>query len=130
MLETSILDSGPGLARKISGKNNLSEISIEREVELVKECLIKHRTTSKSFSSTIKGQGLDKVLKLLDKKGFLRIRTGRLELFRNFISDPYTESYTVDKVVLKDFISNSLNYTALPEASGTLYTFYYPIGGE
>lgn len=130
MLEVSVLDSGIGLVKKISNIESLTSISIEQEVQFAKECLLKHRTSSKSYIASIKGQGLDKVMRLLDGKGFLRIRSGRLDLFRNFISDPYIESSDFSEVVLKDFISNDLEYKEHSEVSGTLHTFYYPLSIE
>lgn len=130
MLEISVLDSGIGMVKKISNIQNLTEISIEDEVRWAKECLLKHRTSSSSYATTIKGQGLDKVMQLLDGKGFLRIRSGRLDLFRSFISDPYIESNDVSEVVLKDFVSNDLEWQEHPEVSGTLHSFYYPLSSE
>lgn len=130
MLEISVLDSGIGMVKKISNIEDLTTISIEKEVQWAKECLLKHRTSSSSYAATIKGQGLDKVMQLLDGKGFLRIRSGRLDLFRNFISDPYMESTDIAEVVLKDFVSNDLEWQEHPEVSGTLHTFYYPLSIE
>jgi len=128
MLEISILDSGPGLVCRFSNTNDLSTFTLKEEVSLTKECLLKHKTSSNAYLSNVKGEGLDKVMQLLDGKGFLRIRTGRLDLFRNFIEDPYLETAEIDEVVLKDYNNNSLKFTEYPQVAGTLHTFYYPIG--
>ncbi len=130
MLEVSVFDSGPGLACRYAKTSDLSSYTLEEELNITKECLLKHRTSSDAYLSAVKGEGLDKVMQLLDKKGFLKIRTGRLNLFRNFISDPYEESAKVEEIVLKDYTNNDLNYVEHPHVSGTLHTFYYPIGSD
>ncbi len=130
MLEVSVLDSGPGLVCRYTKKSDLSDYTLEQELDITKECLLKHKTSSNAYLSTVKGQGLDKVMQLLNKKGFLKIRTGRLNLFRNFISDPYKETAEISNVVLKDYINNNLNYIQYPQVSGTLHTFYYPISSD
>ncbi|KPM33422.1 Hypothetical protein I595_325 [Croceitalea dokdonensis DOKDO 023] len=128
MLEISVLDSGPGLVCRVSNTENLSNYSLDEELSLTKECLLKHKTSSNAYLAKIKGEGLDKVMQLLDKKGFLRIRTGRLDLFRNFISDPYLATKDFSRIVLKDYFNNDNNFIEHPQVSGTLHTFYYPIG--
>lgn len=83
-VELSMVDSGPGLARrwlanrpenKIS-LDNLSEISLHDEEEAVVECFKKWRTSS---GNSLRGVGLFSIASLLRKRnGFLRLRTGRL----------------------------------------------------
>lgn len=128
MFEISILDSGPGLVCRYSNTDDLSTLTINEEVTFTRECLLKHKTSSNAYLSNIKGEGLDKVMQLLNGKGFLRIRTGRLDLFRNFISDPYQETADINKIVLKDYFNNNSQFQEHPQVVGTLHSFYYPIG--
>ena len=128
MLEISVLDSGPGLVSRISNKEDLSEYTLQEELQLTKECLLKHKTSSSTYLAPVKGEGLDKVMQLLDRKGFLRIRTGRLDLIRNFISNPYVPTKDLNEIVLNDYLSNSGDLKEHALVAGTLHTFYYPIG--
>ena len=83
-LELTVVDSGPGLARRwISTRehnqraiNDLSEISLEEETAAVSECFTKWATSSHNSS---RGIGLFSVARMLrEKNGFMRLRTGRL----------------------------------------------------
>lgn len=83
-LELSMVDSGPGLARRwlASRPENkrsverLDEISLAEEEDAVIECFKKWKTSS---GNTLRGIGLFSVASLLRKRqGFLRLRTGRL----------------------------------------------------
>lgn len=83
-VELSMVDSGPGLARRWLANrsenklsiNSLSDLSIQEEEDAVVECFKKWRTSS---GSSIRGVGLFSIASLLRKRnGFLRLRTGRL----------------------------------------------------
>lgn len=89
-VEIGIVDSGLGYCdrwisdRKESGD---SELSIDEEYSIFKQCF-KFRQTSTSLSS--KGNGLPAVMDNLTKlNGFIRIRSGRLALYRDFIQQPF-----------------------------------------
>ncbi|WP_436230194.1 hypothetical protein [Caballeronia sp. LjRoot29] len=95
-VELSIVDSGPGLARRwlSSGAEDkrqvadVWELSIEEEEAAVISCFRKWATSS---GDTNRGIGLFAVARLLRKRnGFLRLRTGRLSFLfgtRSAISD-------------------------------------------
>ncbi len=83
-VELSMVDSGPGLARRWLANrpenkvsiDRLSEISLQEEEDAVIECFKKWRTSS---GSSLRGVGLFSIASLLRKRnGFLRLRTGRL----------------------------------------------------
>ncbi|WP_458766326.1 hypothetical protein [Cupriavidus basilensis] len=83
-MELSIVDSGPGLARRWLASrpeekksvDKLSDISLDEEENAVIECFKKWRTSS---GNSLRGVGLFSVASLLRKRnGFLRLRTGRL----------------------------------------------------
>lgn len=83
-VELSMVDSGPGLARRWLANrpenkqsiDRLSEITLEEEEYAVVECFKKWRTSS---GNSLRGVGLFSIASLLRKRnGFLRLRTGRL----------------------------------------------------
>lgn len=80
MFELNIFDSGIGFAQSWS-KTSLLQLTLEEELECVTNCFFKG--SSKPHSGY--GQGLPQVLRILkEQKGFLRLRTGRLNLFFDF----------------------------------------------
>jgi hypothetical protein len=86
-VEISVFDSGPGLAsRWLRRPIDIHEPLIE-EYQAILTCLSRHRT---SGPGTHRGKGLHNVMRTLSAVGgFLRIRTGRLSLQRDFIAHPY-----------------------------------------
>jgi hypothetical protein len=82
-IELSVVDSGPGLARRWLASrpkdkkqiSDLSEISREEEENALVECFRKWRTSS---ANSLRGIGLFSVARLLQRRnGFMRLRTGR-----------------------------------------------------
>lgn len=125
-LEVSVIDTGPGLARRwLSNKSSepprkLGEISIEEERLAVIKCFQKYMTTKVSESS---GMGLTAVLEHLYKlKAFLRLRTGRLSLFQANENENEKQKFTP--------LDWNKNQPALPEVSGTTFTICFPISIE
>lgn len=90
-LELSVLDTGPGIAaRRLLELGTSSDGSEQTELSALTDCLRKHVTTS---TNAARGLGLDHVQSTLTTlRGYLRIRTGRVELTRDFISSPYAPS--------------------------------------
>ncbi|WP_426168561.1 hypothetical protein [Pseudoduganella sp. R-34] len=83
-LEITVVDSGPGLARRwLSSREenplvvrDLGEISLEDERKAVTDCFAKWATSS---HNSARGIGLFSVARMLqEQNGFLRLRTGRL----------------------------------------------------
>lgn len=88
-LEISVIDSGPGLARRwLTAKTErpvetLEDLSLEAELEATLDCFKKH-VTSKAQSPN-SGMGLHNAVQALNKlKAFVRVRTGRLSLHQAF----------------------------------------------
>ncbi|MBF9255731.1 hypothetical protein I2I11_20705 [Pontibacter sp. 172403-2] len=129
ILEISVFDSGPGLAKRFLGKDWTNSLSIQNEVAAIKKCLIKGASSVTTLKGINKGFGLDNVLQLLSKKrGFLKIRTGRTCLYRDLISTPYTEASSFESVELKDWESSSANaFTEMWHSEGTVITMAYPL---
>jgi hypothetical protein len=83
-IELSVVDSGPGLARRWMASRehdkrvikNLEEISLEDEERAVAECFQKWASSS---HNSLRGIGLFSVARMLrERNGFMRMRTGRL----------------------------------------------------
>lgn len=88
-LEISVIDSGPGLARRwLTAKEgrpleSLESLSLDDELSATLECFRKH-VTSKSEAPT-SGMGLHNAVQALNKlQAYVRLRTGRLSLQQAF----------------------------------------------
>lgn len=125
-LEVSVIDTGPGLARRWISKKlstpvrDLASISINDERNAVIDCFRKYMTTKPSESS---GMGLTAVLGHLQQlNGFLRLRTGRLALFQALDKEKPDLEFSP-----QDW---DKNVRTLPEAAGTTFTLCFPIATE
>ena len=88
MIELTVFDFGPGIARRHlsvhSPEIELEEISVERERKIVKNAFKLNVSTKKGSGV---GIGLDSVAKSLGKlNAYVRLRTGRLCLWQDFKS--------------------------------------------
>lgn len=129
-LELSVFDSGIGFIKKFKSLNPSTKLS---DVDIVKTCMIKHNTLAQGLEKEDKGIGLDRVLKTLNKKGFLRIKTGTVCLYRDLIANNYLEleKGDVDKMELFDWKKESnTKYTSFPSASGSVITILYPLSTQ
>lgn len=127
LLEISILDSGPGFVKRYKKIRDYN-LNIREEVEIIKQCLYRHNTSTEGFRGETKGIGLDRVLQTLDGKGFVRIKTGRADVFRDMRNYRYNHHQTAKEIQLNDFQNNSIdNFTINPVAQGTLISIFYPI---
>lgn len=121
-LEISIIDSGPGLARRwISAKEgrpveSLDALPIEEELQATLDCFKKHVTTKDSSTS---GMGLHNAIQALNKlKAFVRLRTGRLCLYQTFQGHDQVVEYSPKKW------NGDKELTA---AEGTVFTICIPV---
>lgn len=126
-LEIDVFDSGIGFVKKYNSLNTSENL---RDIDIVKKCMIKHNTSAKGLEKDDKGIGLDRILTILNGKGFLRIKTGKICLFRNLITHPYKriDKDSVEDMELFDWSKNSNNsYTQFDEAEGTVISIIYPL---
>ena len=126
-IEISVFDSGAGFIKKYKSLNQDDNIS---DIDIIKKCLIKHNTSAKGLNKTDKGRGLDRILNILDNKGFLRIKTDKLCLYRDLISNKYedNEFNDVNRMELFDWKTNSnKSFTEYKYASGSVVTIIYPL---
>ncbi len=93
-LEISVFDCGPGFPSKYLG-HDATRGAIGDELKAALECFEGGATSLPTRSS---GHGLVRVLKIVRRqKGFLRLRTSRLHLYRDFqvLSDLHLEKHGV-----------------------------------
>ena len=92
--------------------------------------MIVHNTSAKGLEKDDKGIGLDRILSILNKKGFLRIKTGNICVYRNLITHNHREidKEDIGSMELFDWIKNSnSDYTTLKNAKGAVVTIIYPL---
>ncbi len=81
VLDITVVDSGPGYARRWTGKNK-SNLSLIEEVTAVIECFKKNNSSGSNIAD---GSGLTHVLTDLKKvHGWFRLRTGSVAVSRSF----------------------------------------------
>ncbi|NOK32443.1 hypothetical protein [Corallococcus exercitus] len=118
VLEMSVFDGGPGLVRRFRGTSDLTSLSLEDERAACLECFDKHKTSS---GMRHRGMGLCAAMRELHQLGgFLRLRTGRLSLFRNFYEEPFVEGAPAS---FTDWPGSE----NVANVAGTVLTFILPI---
>lgn len=114
-LHISFFDSGPGLASRISGKS-VSDMTLAEERSYLMQCL-RSRQSSKGVDAA--GGGLPAVLAELKKiGGLIRIRTGRLCIYNQFLEDDLHR----DILDFRDWDS-----TELAPVAGAVLTIMIPL---
>lgn len=122
LLELTVLDTGPGLARRWLSRHGdqgdkIEQLSIADEVALVQKCFELHTTTKTTAGS---GGGLSYVLQTLQRlNAYLRLRTGRVCLVQDF-STPKAEALFAPTHWLKE-------QPVLPMTAGACYSIVVPL---
>lgn len=120
VLELSVFDGGPGLVRRSRDISDLTSLSLEEERAACLACFDKHKTSS---GMPHRGIGLYASMRELHRLGgFMRLRTGRMSLYRNFKDDPFLEGAPAS---LKDWPMHAGQANA--DVAGTVLTFILPI---
>lgn len=123
-LEISVFDSGMGLAKHWMRKKWSEATTPQQELQACEECL---QRWASSTDRPHKGAGLHEVAVMLSSlKGFMRLRTGRLSLFRNFQTDPVHEKNS-DPVQLFDWSTLAHSPAAMAPVAGALFTLIIPV---
>ena len=128
-VEIGIVDSGLGYCDRWMADQNpnekLAQISIEDEYTIFKKCF-NFRQTSTSKDS--KGNGLPVVMDRLTRLGgFMRIRSGRLGLFRNFMSSPYSPDKSPEFFDWETKEMANVEVTPMPKACGVAISLLIPL---
>ncbi len=120
VLELSVFDGGPGLVRRLRGTGSLASLSLEEERAACLACFNKHITSS---GMPHRGIGLYASMRELHQLGgFLRLRTGRMSLYRNFHDEPFREG---EPASFADWPAQEGQPYA--DVAGTVLTFILPI---
>ena len=124
-LELSVYDTGIGFVQRYGGTLVTEP---RKQIEIIKKCMLKNNTSAIGVDKEIKGQGLDRIMRILDNKGVFWLRTGSVSIFRNLRKNRYKEGCTVDEVELFDWFNNSSsNFSNLETVQGSVITLVYPI---
>jgi len=126
-LEVSVYDSGIGFIKRNLG-SRYKKLDILNQIEIVKECMIKNNTSATGLDKEIKGQGLNRIMKILDNKGLFWLRTENISVFRNLRENRYKEDTISNDIKLYDLFNNSTTkFSNLELAQGSIVTLVYPI---
>ena len=126
-IELSFLDSGPGYVKRFTGTSRV-DMPIADEVEIIKQCLSIHKTSSITLNKSSKGYGLDRILSVLSGKGFLRIKTGHVDVFRDVKNLLHQDHQNSSEIALYDWQnSSSDNFTVNDWSEGSLISILYPL---
>lgn len=118
LLELSVFDGGPGLVRRFTRQQDLNELTSQREVQVIAESFARHATTS---NAAHRGEGLEAAISELNAvDGFLRLRTGRISVHRDFGAIPRGVNEPLGE-------SGDNATTGLPPVAGTVFTFVVPL---
>lgn len=114
----SFIDSGPGMAARMSGKEHF-RMEIDEERKSLLSCL-NMRATTKAESSA--GGGLTEVLtELSELNGLVRIRSGRLSIFKVFAPG------TAPQLPHEGFQNWFESQASLAAVAGTLISIFIPL---
>jgi hypothetical protein len=126
-LELSVYDTGIGFIQRNLGTET-NNLEAAQQVEIIKKCLIKNNTTATGIDRGIKGQGLDRIMQILDNKGLFWLRTGNVSVFRNLRKNRYSDSGQSKDIELYDSVTNSSSiFSTLASSKGSVVTLVYPI---
>lgn len=126
-LELGIVDSGLGFYKRWLADHDEEIVNnTQTEYEVFKKCFSFRSTSSHKDE---KGMGLPTVMeKLTEMKGFMKIRTGRLSLYRDFNIQPYKLN---DDCEFYDWNSKNkatLSPTEMADTVGASITLLVPMG--
>lgn len=126
-LELSVYDTGIGFVKRNVGEE-YKDLGFSKQVDIVRHCMVKNITTATGIAKGIKGQGLNRIMRILDNKGLFWLRTQNISVFRNLRENRYKEDTTVRDIELFDWFNNSSStFSNLGSALGSVITLVYPI---
>ncbi len=124
LVELTVFDTGPGLAARRLHELGEAQPEIADEYAALRDCLRRHFSTA---ADPERGVGLDQVLHTLTSlRAFLRVRTGRINLYRDFAATPYAPASSKDEPWMLDW-RNRIATTTEPPVAGTTYTVLFPL---
>ena len=130
-VEISIVDSGLGLVnrwRADHGEDINSLLDLRAEYEIVGRCF---SFREGSLGKDEKGNGLPAVMDRLTKlRGFMRLRSGRLALYRDFAKSPYKGKGDTDFFDWKTEGPASRKLSEYPSMEGVALTLLIPLAAK
>jgi len=124
LLELTVFDSGIGFIKKNP------PVEKHEPMDIIKMRLLKHHTSASGIFKDKKGIGLDRILKVMDKKGFVRIKTDSYCVYRDLVEENYENYNEKDykKMKLFDWISNSeTKYKESVYGHGSSVSILFPL---
>lgn len=120
-LEILVFDSGIGFIDKFQQRN------YSNDLEIIKRCLVKNQTSANSNLKTKKGMGLDRILNILNRKGFVRISTDKYCVYRDLIKDNYKpiDITHLEQLKLENW-NNDAKTDDTIKAQGSYISILYP----
>src|SRR5690554_71578 len=121
-LEILVFDSGVGFIDKFINREKLTDL------EVIKKCLVKNQTSSTSNLKSKKGIGLDRILNILNKKGFVKISTDKYCVYRDLVKDNY-RPIDVEKLKdlkLEDWYNDDFKTNNIIKSQGSYISILYP----
>lgn len=120
LLEISLFDSGYGILKSLVD-GNTKTMPIQKEVEIIEKSFAKGVTSKADLNGY--GRGLFNVREVLDdRKGFISLRTGRVSLYRDFNSNPLTESEQEPLSLYDEQNQSNERYKALATTEGLAFS--------
>lgn len=126
-LELSVYDTGIGFVQRYKSDSN-KRYDPNEQVEIVKQCLLENNTSAVGLERTYKGKGLDRIMNILNNKGFFWLRTSNVSIFRNLRKNNHKKGCSAKEIELYDWFNNSTsNFSDLAFVKGSVITLVYPI---
>jgi len=121
-LEILVFDSGVGFIDKFIQKEDLTDL------EVIKKCLVKNQTSSTSNLKSKKGIGLDRILNILNVKGFVKISTDKYCVYRDLIKDNYKpiDVENLKDIKLEDWNNDDFRTDNIIKSQGSYISILYP----
>lgn len=131
-MELGIIDSGLGFYKRWQADHPDQDISdspsIKQEYEIFKKCFTFRKTSS---HEGYKGMGLPEVMeKLTELNGFMKVRSGRLSLYRDFNTQPYVLGGDSELYDWNTVLPGAIKPTIMAETAGVSITLLIPLGDK
>lgn len=127
-LELSVYDTGIGYVQRYKPRFDNEVYTAAEQVDIIKDCLLMNNTSATGISQKVKGKGLDRIMNILNNKGFFWIRTGNVSLYRNLRQNKYEAGCAREHIHLYDFkTDSSKKFSKFEYGLGSVVSIIYPI---
>jgi len=127
-LELSVYDTGVGFVQRYMPRYDGRRYQPIEQVNIIKDCLMMNNTSAIGLSQKTKGKGLDRIMNILNNKGFFWLRTGNVSIYRNLRQNKYISGCKKEDIHLYDWKTDSnKEFTDLQYGIGSVISLIYPI---